>query len=599
MAGFRRYLWSSIRHSPAQRFISTSGCPRIDGFDDRHILYERTLALSHHRRSSGEISNHQFDIPSNRNRVLDLLDHPLDCWEAAQPAELAGAKDMSHHRPTKSPKEIVVIGAGMGGLAAAARLAKRGHKVRIFEAGARVGGKCWTEEIAGYRFDIGPSLLTLPAVYRDLFLKTGKRLEHLVELVPVDPSFTYIFHDQKRVEFPNLSHSGTVNALARVFGESAGAAWHNILGRAEAMWDASREDFIEGELRNIWPLLRRRTLLRDLMMIAPWKSLDTLVDSYTDNPYLKRIINRYATYTGSDPREVPAVLLTIAFVEEAFGAWHIKGGLGTLPHVLERRLQELDVEINLNSPVSKIRLNGNQACGITLTDGREIDAEVVISNSDANELYGSLLPQIKKSKSARRALQKATPSLSGFSILLGLRGTSELTHHTVFFPENYDAEFDAIFKAKEPPKDPAIYICNPKDRAMVPGENHEAWFILINAPRHEPRTGFDWDAPGVKEEYAESIIDSLEKRGLTIRDRIEVMSIRTPADLERDVRAPGGSIYGTSSNGPRSAFWRAKNRSPIENLYCVGGSAHPGGGLPLVALSAEIVTNAIAERERA
>ena len=134
---------------------------------------------------------------------------------------------------------------------------------------------------------------------------------------------------------------------------------------------------------------------------------------------------------------------------------------------------------------------------------------------------------------------------------------------------------------------------------MVPGENHEAWFILINAPRHEPRTGFDWDAPGVKEEYAESIIDSLEKRGLTIRDRIEVMSIRTPADLERDVRAPGGSIYGTSSNGARSAFWRAKNRSPIENLYCVGGSAHPGGGLPLVALSAEIVTNAIAEREGA
>ena len=162
---------------------------------------------------------------------------------------------MSHHFPAKSPKNVVVIGGGMGGLAAAARLAKKGHKVTLFEAGSRLGGKCQTERLGEFSFDTGPSLLTLPAVYRDLFIKTGKRLEHLLELKPVDPAFEYIFHDGTRIQFPNLSHNGTVGAITEVLGTNAGNDWHNLLERAESMWEASRESFIEGELRSIWPFL--------------------------------------------------------------------------------------------------------------------------------------------------------------------------------------------------------------------------------------------------------------------------------------------------------------------------------------------------------
>ena len=500
---------------------------------------------------------------------------------------------MSHHFPTRSAKEVVVVGGGMGGMAVAARLAKKGHRVSIFEASDQLGGKCRTEEIDGFKFDTGPSLLTLPAVYRDLFIKTGKRLEHLVELKPVDPAFTYIFADGKRVTFPNLSHRGTVAAISEAFGEMAGADWHAMLSRAEAMWESSRETFIEGELRSIWPFLRRRTFFSDFKTIAPWRSLDSLVNQYTDNPYLRNIIWRYATYTGSDPRRVPAVLLTIAFVEEAFGAWHVAGGLGQLANRLADRLNELGVSIHLNSPVAAINTSNGRATGVRLVDGSEISAEIVISNSDAYELYGSLLPNSRKSAGARRALRRATPSLSGFSLQLGLSGKSGLDHHTVFFPANYAAEFEAIFRDQIPPEDPSIYICNPNDLQLVPSEDSESWFILINAPRHDPGRGFDWNATGVRERYAERIIDNLEARGLEIRARLKAMKIRTPADLERDVRAPGGSIYGTSSNGARSAFLRARNRSPIENLYCVGGSAHPGGGLPLVAISAEIVATAI------
>ena len=201
---------------------------------------------------------------------------------------------MSHHRVTTSPKKVIVIGAGMAGLACAARLAKRGHDVTIFEATGFAGGKCRTEWIDGYAFDTGPSLLTLPAVYRDLFLKTGKRLEHLLELQPVDPSFSYIFHDGKRVTFPNLSHNGTVTAISSAFGESAGREWHELLLRAEAMWESSRESFIEGELKSPLQLLKRRSFMRDLRTIAPWKSLSSLTDSYTDNPYLKKIISQRA-----------------------------------------------------------------------------------------------------------------------------------------------------------------------------------------------------------------------------------------------------------------------------------------------------------------
>ena len=500
---------------------------------------------------------------------------------------------MSYHRTTDAAQRVVVIGAGMGGLATAARLAKRGHSVTVYEASGGVGGKCQTEWIDGYAFDTGPSLLTLPAVYRDLFLKTGKRIEHLLKLNPVDPAFTYVFHDGTKIVFPNLSHNKTVEEISRVLGPEAGAQWHALLSRAEEMWEASRETFIEGELSSPLQILKRKHLIKDIRTIAPFTSLRELANTYTDNPYLSKIIDRYATYTGSDPREVPAVLLTIAFVEEAFGAWHVVGGLGSLAKTLEQRLSELGVSIHLNSPVKSIDLQGSKAVGITLESGESHSFDAVVANADAHLVYNKLLPRTFRTRKPRRSLQKSTPSLSGFSLLLGLKGTSDLGHHTVFFPENYDAEFDAIFKAKQPVIDPAIYICNPKDTEMISKEGGENWFVLVNAPRHEPGIGFDWNSPGVKQKYAEHIIDLMEAKGIVVRSRLDVLEIRTPADLECRAKAPGGSIYGSSSNGARSAFLRAKNRSPIKNLYCVGGSAHPGGGLPLVGISAEIVATAI------
>lgn len=495
----------------------------------------------------------------------------------------------------KEPKKIIVIGAGIGGMCAAARLARAGHKVEIYEASDRPGGKCRTEWIGRYAFDTGPSLLTIPAVYRDFFQRTGKHMGQVLELEAVDPSFDYRFHDGKSVQFTNLSRKKTLESITESFGADAAKEWDAVLNRAERMWDVSREPFVESELKSPLSLLKRRHILRDLRIIAPRA---TLRDFGLSNPYLAKIMDRYATYSGSDPRKAPAVLSTIAFIEEAFGAWHIKGGIGTLSEHIAERCEKVGVAIHLNSPVASINMKRNRVIGLTLSNGDAISADIVISNADAGLTYNKLISNpTRRVRKVRKELSKLEPSLAGFSLLLGLRPSDQpkLSHHTILFPDDYDAEFEAIFTAKQPVEKPTIYICSPNDPTMVKSEGHEALFILVNAPRHSENSaeGFDWGDKEFNQRYANSIIDQIEAQGISIRDRLDLLEIRTPLDLQNSVNAPGGSIYGTSSNGPRAAFLRAKNRSPLKNLYLVGGSSHPGGGLPLVGLSAEIVANAI------
>ena len=493
--------------------------------------------------------------------------------------------------------KVIVIGAGIGGMSAAARLAKAGHDVTIFEGSDRTGGKCRTKWIGNYAFDTGPSLLTLPAVYRDLFLKTGKRIEHVLEIEPVDPAFEYNFADKTKLTFPNLSLKGICDSIESVLGKAAGDQWHNLMQRAEHMWDVSRGPFVESELKSIRSLIAKKGFLKDLRVIAPYLSLRKLTSKYTTNPYLSKIVDRYATYSGSDPRKVPAVLLTIAFVESSFGAWHIKGGIGQLAVALETRCRELGVKFELESPVTKIIHDSRKATGVTVGNQTHT-ADFIVANADAEIVYNKLLSaDLKVVKPERVKLAESTKSLAGFSLLLGLNNNKlsgpapKMPHHSIYFPENYDAEFDDIFTKKIPVNDPTIYICAPNDSKMVKGENLEAWSILINAPRHEPGSGWDWNKGCA--DYAAKIITKLDELGLKVSERLEVMQFETPADLENSVSAPGGSIYGTSSNGARSAFLRARNTSPLVNLYCVGGSAHPGGGLPLVGISAEIVADAI------
>jgi phytoene desaturase len=513
---------------------------------------------------------------------------------------MEGPQSMKNDHLARGSGKVAVIGAGIGGMATAARLAKAGFKVTVFEASSRHGGKCRTEWVGKFAFDTGPSLLTIPAVYRDFFQRTGDVMGRVLEISPVNPSFDYRFADGKSIKFENLSRKKTLAAISDALGSQSADEWDHMLLQAEAMWDVSREPFIESELKSPLSLLKRPRLIRDFRLIAPWK---TLRDIKINSPHLRKILDRYATYSGSDPRVAPAVLSTIAFIEEAFGAWHIKGGVGTLSDAIYKRACDVGVTFEFNCKVKEICHDGKKITGLVTADGRKLDFTKIIANADAGTVYNELIQgKVRKIGRARKAIYKSELSLAGFSLLLGLRPDSNsprLEHHTILFPDDYDAEFTAIFDAKKPVAKPTIYICAPHDETMVKDAGYQAWSVLVNAPRHDVRgvNGFDWSDQNFVNQYAQEIISQIESAGISVRERLEVLEIRTPLDLQNEVLAPGGSIYGTSSNGARSAFLRAKNRSPLKGLYLVGGSAHPGGGLPLVGLSAEIVSLAVLEKK--
>ncbi|HST86227.1 MAG TPA: phytoene desaturase family protein [Kineosporiaceae bacterium] len=497
---------------------------------------------------------------------------------------------------------VVVIGAGMGGLAAAARLGALGHQVTVCEQSAAIGGKLGWFQKAGFSFDTGPSLLTLPAVYRDLFRKTGAPLEDVLDLAPVDPVCHYRFADGLELDIPNAAPYLVAQAWDEALGDGAGADWTAFMAHAARVWDVTRGPFLEAPLAGARTLLGLSRNLGDVRTVAPWLSLRGLGRRYLKHPQQRMFLDRYATYTGSDPRAAPAALASVPYVEQAFGAWYVPGGLYRLGEALAQRTRDVGVTIRTETTVDRVLISGNRVDGVRLADGERLAADTVVANADAQHLYRDLLPGTEGAP-GRKLLRKATPSLSGFVLLLALRGrTPGLRHHTVLFPADYDAEFDHVFgtgsrRGKPAPvPDPAIYISAPDDPALRPDDAHEAWFVLVNAPRHDPRDtgrGVDWDAAGLAEKYADRILELMAQRGLDVRDRLLWRQVRTPADLERETHSVGGSIYGSSSNGARAAFLRPANRSAVDGLFLVGGSSHPGGGLPLVGMSAAIVAELI------
>lgn len=486
--------------------------------------------------------------------------------------------------------EIAVVGAGMAGMAAAARLATRGHRVTVFEHAAHAGGKNRGLTHDGFTFDLGPSTLTLPAVYRDLFLKTGRSLEQSVDLQEVDPAFGYHFPDGSRAVVPGAGIGACATAFQEALGGDSGAEWRALMKRAGGIWAVTRGSVLSSPIDGMRGLVPMARSGRNLRAVAPWRTMRQLGNSTLTDLRLGMVFDRYATYAGSDPRRCPAALVTIPFVEQSFGVWHVGGGLHRLADALHERCVQRGVQFRFNVDVDRISTDDQGVTGVDTGVGHHA-ADIVVANADSRDVYRRLVDD-PRTKSMRARLDRLQPSFSGFVLLLAVEGnTPAIQHHNVWFCDDYDAEFDGLFASHPAPlPDPTIYACVPKDTTMHP-PGHESWFVLVNAPAHAPADGLDWDAQA--DRYADHILDLLARRGTDLRPRLLWRKVLTPADLERDTLSPGGSIYGPSSNGRLSTALRPGNRSPVPGLFLASGSAHPGGGLPLVGMGAEIVADLI------
>ncbi|MEI7555355.1 phytoene desaturase family protein [Candidatus Chlorohelix sp.] len=482
---------------------------------------------------------------------------------------------------------VTIVGGGMGGLATAIRLAATGHKVQIFEKNAQVGGKLNLMEKEGYRWDTGPSLITMPFVYDDLFRVAGRDFKDYVELVPVEPITRYFYPDGAVFDASDSLASMTF-AIEKLSPPDV-ANYYKYMAYSRRLYDLTAEVFLFNGFNNLSDLRQMR--LSNTFKIDPFRTVHQANTAFFKDKRLVQLFDRYATYNGSSPYRAPATLNVIPFVELGLGGWYVRDGLYKLAQAYLKLAQELGVEVRTGVKVERILTCNGKASGLRLESGEEVAAEVVISNADVNYTNRNLLGQKRE---GWRKYTGIEPSCSGFVLFLGLkRQYKQLRHHNILFSHDYQKEFADIFERKVPPQDPTIYICwtGRTDPAHAPPGSSNL-FVLTNAPYLSEKS--DWTPAPVKA-YRDLIIGRLQESGLEgLETAIEVERVMTPHDLEQSYNATHGAIYGLSSNNRFSAFLRPPNRSSkIKGLYYAGGSTHPGGGVPLVTLSAKIVAKLV------
>ena len=478
---------------------------------------------------------------------------------------------------------VVVVGGGVGGLAVAIRRAVAGDRVTLYERNDVVGGKLAEWRAEGHTFDIGPSLVTLPHLFDELFALAGTSIDEQLDLVRLDPQFSYRWSDGSSLVLPD--DRDAAREAIEAFSPGQGAAYERFIDHGRRIWETSERTFFAGPMNHPASLMKRMRSPRDLWRIDPLRTLHRAASIF-DDPRLVQWAGRYATYSGSSPYRAPATLACIPWIEAGYGCWYPMGGLGALRDALGRVARSVGVEIHTGAEVTSIDTASGRVRSVRLADGGVTPTDVVIANADAEHLYRDLLGD----RRGLRRVQRAERSTSGFVVCAALTGTTEgLAHHNVWFSDDYRREFDEI-AAGGFPTDPTVYACvsSVTDPTQAPA-GEENWFLLVNTA-----AGIAIDA----DRATEAVFAVLERHGVDMAGRARVLATLTPADLEQRYRAPGGAIYGTSSNGRRAAFVRPRNLTGIDGLYLVGGSSHPGGGLPLVTMSARIVDEAISGTSR-
>ncbi|MEU7147678.1 NAD(P)/FAD-dependent oxidoreductase [Streptomyces sp. NPDC045456] len=503
---------------------------------------------------------------------------------------------------------IAVIGAGMGAMAAAARLAVAGHRVAVYEREATYGGAVRRFERAGFGFDTGPGLLHLPAVYRDLFVKTGREpLESVVELSQVDPAARHVFADGTAVSLPNASRAGVLAALDGALGEGAGERWSAFLGRARDAWDRTRRPLLEEPLwpdwqvlgRDPYPALPKRGLFGRRKPV-PDASLAGIAAHELKDPRLTALLESYALAYGFDPRTVPASAAVLPYMEQTFGSWYPRGGIRALADALYERCLARKVEFTFGAEVTRVVEADGRAAGVELRDGGCAEADTVVAGVAPQRLTALLkgaqpwgADDVRPDADAHRR----TPGR--FTVALALRGPrpADAVHRTVVHAADRAAEWETLFGPDGPGalcERPTVTVLRPDDPTSRPDDGHEAVTLSAAvAPYGElalPPTAPDAGSASAGETAAQAaaadrLMAAAEAAIPGLRERVLWRAVLPPAE--------GAAIPGPALAGADGRFLRPGNRTRIPGLYAVGGWTHPGGGLAHAGMSGALVAGLI------
>lgn len=490
-------------------------------------------------------------------------------------------------------KTAAIIGAGIAGIAASIRLAVKGYQVEVFEANTYPGGKLssFDETSADggvYRFDAGPSLFTMPHLVEELFRLANRNPADYFAYSRLDESCRYFWDDGTRLT-AWADHDRFANEVETTFGEPR-AHLLDHLSDSALKYDVTEKLFLQKSLHKIstWTGRDAWRGYLNLPKLGVFDTMNAANERRFKHPKLVQLFNRYATYNGSDPYQTPATMNIIPHLEYNIGAFFPRKGMVSITNSLVKLAEDLGVRFHFGAKVTAVVTEGKQATGLRDADGVFQPFDRVISNMDVVNTFRKLLPDARQPE---RILRQPKSS-SGLIFYWGIkREFAELGLHNIFFSNDYRAEFDALFGRNELGDDPTVYLNitskHKPDDAPPGGEN---WFILLNAPNN---IGQDWDA--IIARARQNVIQKLSRNlGVAIEPLIEAEAVLDPRSIEAKTSSSQGALYGNSSNNRFAAFLRHANfSSEFENLYFVGGSVHPGGGIPLCLLSAKITTDMI------
>lgn len=485
-------------------------------------------------------------------------------------------------------QKVVVIGAGLGGLSAAISLATEGFAVELLEKNDKVGGKLNIMSKDGFTFDLGPSILTMPHIFETLFTGVGKKMADYVGIEKVEPHWRNFFEDGTRID---LCEDPVMQRLELdKLGPETADEFERFMAYSKKLGIETEAGYFAKGLDTFWDLLKFYGPLRSLNFDV-FRNMDQGVRRFITHPKLVEILNYFIKYVGSSPYDAPALMNLMPYIQYEYGLWYVKGGMYGMAQAMEKLALELGVHIRLKSEVIEIQHQASRASGVVLQTGEILPADIVVSNMEVipakKKLLHSSADELKK-------LQRFEPSCSGLVLHLGVnRIYPQLAHHNFFYSDHPRQHFDAVFKSHQLSEDPTIYLVAPckTDPSQAP-VGCEIIKILPHIPHIDP------EKPLTADDYwalRERVLVKLERMGLTdLRQHIVSEEYWTPLDIEAKYYSNQGSIYGVVADRWKNLGFKAPQRSSqLQNLYFVGGSVNPGGGMPMVTLSGQLVKDKI------